>query len=43
VWGKNAPAVPSASNGETPSSKSDGAKTDAKTPQAAASPAGART
>jgi spore germination cell wall hydrolase CwlJ-like protein len=43
VWGKNAPAVPSASNGGTPSSKSDGAKTDAKTPQAAASPAGART
>jgi hypothetical protein len=43
VWGKNAPAAPSASNSETPSTKPDAAKPDAKAPQAAASPAGART
>jgi spore germination cell wall hydrolase CwlJ-like protein len=44
VWGKTAPVAPSASsNNETPSGKSEGAKPDAKAPQAAASPAGART
>jgi spore germination cell wall hydrolase CwlJ-like protein len=43
VWGKTAPTAPSASNNETPSSKSEGAKTDVKTPQAAAPVAGART
>jgi len=43
VWGKNAPAAPSARNRETPSGKAEGAKPDVKPPQAAASPAGART
>ena len=43
VWGKTAPAAPSATNSETPSGKSEGAKSDAKAPQAAASPSGART
>ena len=43
VWGKAAPAAPSANNSETPSGKSEGAKPDAKAPQAAATPAGART
>jgi spore germination cell wall hydrolase CwlJ-like protein len=43
VWGKSAPATPSASNGETPNGKSEGAKPDVKSPQAAAPPAGART
>jgi spore germination cell wall hydrolase CwlJ-like protein len=43
VWGKTAPAAPSASNGETPAGKPEAAKPDAKTPQAATSPAGART
>jgi spore germination cell wall hydrolase CwlJ-like protein len=54
VWGKGAsvtappPAAPSASNAETPSgkpeaAKSGPAKSDARAPQAAASPAGART
>jgi spore germination cell wall hydrolase CwlJ-like protein len=52
VWGKGAsiaaPAAPSASNGGTPSgkpeaAKSEAAKSDTKTPQAATSPAGART
>src|SRR5499427_550847 len=43
VWGKNAPAAPSARNRETPSGKAEGAKPDVKSPQAAASPAGART
>jgi hypothetical protein len=43
VWGKNAPVAPSASNSETPSGKSEGAKPGAKAPQAAAPPAGART
>jgi spore germination cell wall hydrolase CwlJ-like protein len=48
VWGKNAPAAPSASNSETPSAKSDatksdGAKSDAKAPQASTPLAGART
>ncbi len=42
VWGKTAPAAPSASS-ETPSGKPEGAKPDAKAPQAAAPPAGART
>jgi spore germination cell wall hydrolase CwlJ-like protein len=41
VWGKNAPAAPSASNGEAPAGKPEAAKPDAKAPQAA--PAGART
>ena len=39
VWGKTAPASPSASNGEAPGGKSE--KSDAKAPQAAS--AGART
>jgi len=51
VWGKTAPAIsapPSASNRETsgkpePAKSSDAAKSDLKAPQAAASPAGART
>ena len=43
VWGKNAPAAPSARNGETPSGKAEGAKPDVKLPQVGASPAGART
>jgi cell wall hydrolase len=43
VWGKNAPAVPSASNGETPAGKPEAPKPDPKAPQAAASPVGART
>jgi spore germination cell wall hydrolase CwlJ-like protein len=43
VWGKNAPAAPSASNGETPAGKPEAAKPDAKAPQAAASPVGAQT
>jgi spore germination cell wall hydrolase CwlJ-like protein len=43
VWGKNAPAAPSASNNETPTGKPEAAKPDAKAPQAAASPPGART
>jgi spore germination cell wall hydrolase CwlJ-like protein len=43
VWGKGAPATPSASNSETPSGKSEGIKPDAKTPQAAAPAPGART
>jgi hypothetical protein len=43
VWGKTAPAAPSASNNDGPSGKPDAAKSDPKTPQAAASPAGART
>jgi spore germination cell wall hydrolase CwlJ-like protein len=43
VWGKTAPAAPSASNGETPGGKPEAAKPDAKAPQAAASPTGART
>ena len=43
VWGKTAPAAPSASNNETPSGKSEGAKTDVKAPQATAPAAGART
>jgi hypothetical protein len=48
VWGKTAPAAPSASNGETlgkpEAAKSpDAAKPDAKAPQAAAAPLGART
>jgi spore germination cell wall hydrolase CwlJ-like protein len=48
VWGKASTAAPSASNAETPSgkpeaAKSDPAKSDTKAPQAAASPAGART
>jgi hypothetical protein len=43
VWGNSAPATPSASNGETPNGKSEGAKPDVKSPQAAAPPAGART
>jgi spore germination cell wall hydrolase CwlJ-like protein len=37
VWGKNAPAAPSASNSETPAGKPEAAKPDAK------APAGART
>jgi spore germination cell wall hydrolase CwlJ-like protein len=43
VWGKNAPAAPSASNNDAPSGKADAAKSDSKAPQDAASPAGART
>jgi len=47
VWGKGvsitAPAAPSAINSETPSGKSEGAKSDAKAPQTAALPSGART
>ena len=43
VWGKNAPAAPSASNSETPSAKPESGKSDAKTPQAGVSLAGART
>jgi spore germination cell wall hydrolase CwlJ-like protein len=43
VWGKAVPAAPSANNSETPSGKSEGAKPDAKAPQAGATPAGART
>ncbi|MGN6747430.1 MAG: cell wall hydrolase [Xanthobacteraceae bacterium] len=53
VWGKGAsisapatsatPAAPSASNGETPSAKSEIKPDAAKAPQAATSPAGART
>jgi len=43
VWGKNAPATPNASKSETSSGKSEGAKPDAKAPQAGALPAGART
>ena len=43
VWGKTAPAAPSASNGEAPAGKPEVAKPDTKTPQAAAPVAGART
>jgi hypothetical protein len=43
VWGKTAPAAPSASNSETPTGKSDAAKPDAKAPQAAVPPPDART
>jgi spore germination cell wall hydrolase CwlJ-like protein len=48
VWGKTAPAAPSASNSETPSgkpeaAKSDPVKSDVKAPQAAAPASGART
>jgi len=45
VWGKNVPVSPSASNGETPPvGKPEAVKSDgAKTPQTAATPAGART
>jgi spore germination cell wall hydrolase CwlJ-like protein len=49
VWGKGAPAAPSASNNESPAAKpeaarsSDATKPDAKSPQAASSPSGART
>jgi spore germination cell wall hydrolase CwlJ-like protein len=43
VWGKTAPAAPSASNGETPGSKPEAAKSDAKAPQAAAPAPGTRT
>jgi spore germination cell wall hydrolase CwlJ-like protein len=48
VWGKTAPAAPSASSNETsarpePARSSDAAKPDAKAPQATAAPAGART
>src|SRR5262249_10935643 len=43
VWGKNAPAAPTERTLETPSGKAEGPKPDVKPPQAAASPAGART
>jgi len=43
VWGKNAPAAPSASTGEAPAGKPEAAKSNAKSPQAAAPAAGART
>ncbi len=43
VWGKSAPASPSANNSETPSAKPDATKPDAKAPQAAAPAPGART
>jgi hypothetical protein len=47
VWGKGAsiaaPAAPSASNSETPAGKPETKSDGTKAPQAAASPAGART
>ena len=49
VWGKSAPAAPSASNREAPSAKTEGGKAQsskpdpAKSPQAAVSPRDART
>jgi hypothetical protein len=44
VWGKSAPAAPSASTSETQPGKADTSKPDgAKAPQAAASPKDAKT